>query len=273
MLPRDRESQALSHSSDTAATVPADFEPRRVPLRGLEPPGVGAIHLWFLDLEELAGSLRLALDGDAPRAGARPFTGGQLTFTRRFFLRLLLGSYLGLPGKSIRITRNRRGKPILDPSVHEQSLHFSIAKSGRGFLVGLSSTAYLGVDIEPRDRRPRNALGIARRYFSPAEASALVAMEPERQREAFLRAWSCKEAVVKSLGLGIANQLCRFTVETNPDRPAAILDFEDDDPSEWYLRLLRPADGFLGAVATRSQPRGLNAYRLLPAAPGADSSA
>jgi 4'-phosphopantetheinyl transferase len=263
----------LSHANDTAAAVPADFEPRRVPLRGLERPAPDDIHLWFLDLEELAGSLRVALDGDAPSADQRPFTGGQLTFTRRFFLRLLLGAYLGLPGKSIRIVRNRRGKPVLDPSVHGRDLHFSIAKSGRGFLVGLSSTAYLGVDIEPEDRRPQNALGIARRYFSPAEARALEAMEPGRQREAFLRAWSCKEAVVKSLGLGIANQLCRFTVETDLEQPPTILEFEDDDPREWFLRLLHPAESFIGAVATRSRPRDVHAYRLLPAAPGGDSRA
>ena len=162
---------------------------------------------------------------------------------------------------------------MLDPSVHGRDLHFSIAKSGRGFLVGVSSTAYLGVDIEPEDRRPRNALGIAQRYFSPAEARALEAMAPEQQSEAFLRAWSCKEAVVKSLGLGIANQLCRFTVETNLERPAAILEFEEDDPRQWCLRLLRPAEGFLGAVATRSQPHNLHAFRLLPAAPGAESPA
>lgn len=267
------ETPALSHSRDTTAAAPTDFAPRRVPLRGLERPAPHDIHLWFMDLEELAGSLRVALDADAPTSDQRPFTGGQLTFTRRFFLRLLLGAYLDLPGKSIRIVRNRRGKPVLDPSVHGRDLHFSIAKSGRGFLVGLSSTAYLGVDIEPEDRRPRNAMGIARRYFSPAEARALENMAPERQREAFLRAWSCKEAVVKSLGLGIANQLCRFTVETDLERPATILDFEADDPREWYLRLLHPADGFLGAVATRSRPRELHAFRLLPAEPGADSPA
>ena len=259
----------MSQSSETAAALPADFEPRRVPLRDIRRPEPDQVHLWYMDLVELAGSLRVALDGDAPPAELRPFTGGQLTFTRRFFLRLLLGAYLGVPGKSIRIARNRRGKPVLDPSVHGRDLHFSIAKSGRGFLVGLSSTAYLGVDIEPAGRQPRNALGVARRYFSPAEARALEALPPRRQVEALLRTWSCKEAVVKSLGLGIANQLCRFTVETDVTRPAAILEFEDDDPAEWYLRLLRPADGFLGAVATRSQPRGLHAFRLLPALPGA----
>lgn len=213
----------------------------------------------------MAGSLRAALDDPGGTVPDAAFSHGQLTFTRRFFLRLLLGAYLGMPGKSIRIIRNRRGKPVLDPDVHGRDLHFSIAKSGAGFLVGVSCTSYLGVDVEPVDRRAHNALGVARRYFSEAEAAALEAVAPERLGSAFLKTWSCKEAVVKSMGLGIANQLCRFTVDTDPSNPAAILDFDGDSPGAWWLKLVRPADAFLGAVATRSTPTRLAAFRLLPA--------
>ncbi|MEE4293962.1 MAG: 4'-phosphopantetheinyl transferase superfamily protein [Xanthomonadales bacterium] len=245
---------------------PADFSPRHVPLRELALPSPGAIHLWFIDLDEMAGALEEALADPGEAARNKPFTGGQLTFTRRFYLRLLLGAYLGLPGKEIRIVRNRKGKPVLDPAVHGRELHFSIAKSGSGFLVGLSSSSYLGVDIEPCGRRANNALGVARRYFSPAEAAALEAMEPEDMYRAFLRTWSCKEAVVKALGLGIANQLCRFTVETDPGRPAAVLEFENDRPEAWWLQMVRPQASFLGAVATRSEPLSLSAFRMRPAA-------
>lgn len=247
------------------AAGPADFQPRRIPLRNLGYPGQGEIHAWFLDLNEMAGSLRAALGDPGAGRGEVLFTPGQLTFTRRFYLRLLLGAYLGLPGKAIRIIRNRKGKPILDPGVHGRDLHFSIAKSSHGFLVGVSSTSYLGVDIEPVDRVAHNALGVARRYFSEAEAAALTALSPEDLVPAFLRTWSCKEAVVKSLGLGIANQLCRFTVDTDPARPAAILDFEGEDPAAWWLQMIRPAESFLGAVATRSKPVTLKTYRMCPA--------
>lgn len=250
---------------ENVAACPADFLPQRVPLRGLERPAPGELHAWFLDLNEMAGSLRSALDDPGAAADSKPFTGGQLTFTRRFFLRLLLGAYLGIPGKEIRIIRNRKGKPVLDPAVHGRELHFSIAKSGYGFLVGLSSSSYLGVDVEPINRRAHNALGVASRYFSDTEAAALAAMDSSQLDRAFLRTWACKEAVVKSLGLGIANQLCRFTVDTDPDRPAAILEFEGDQAKNWWLRLIRPSESFLGAIATRSNPVVLKAFRMLPA--------
>ena len=255
----------MPNSHGQVAAIPADFEPRCVPLRDLVLPDRGELHLWFMELEEMAGSLRAALSDEDGNDGGKPFTGGQLTFTRRFFLRLLLGAYLGLAGKEIRIVRNRRGKPVLDPAVHGRDLHFSIAKSGSGFLVGLSSSSYVGVDVEPVDRRAHNAQGVARRYFSKAEAAALEAVDPDSLEQAFLKTWSCKEAVVKAMGLGIANQLCRFTVDTDPENPAAILAFDGDDPDAWWLQLVRPADSFLGAVATRSKPVTLRTFRMLPA--------
>lgn len=258
----------MSNNFENLAAGPADFLPRSVPLRGMERPASGEMHTWFLDLNEMAGSLKAALDDPGTSAESKPFTFGQLTFTRRFFLRLLLGAYLGIPGKEVRISRNRKGKPVLDPAVHGRELHFSIAKSGPGFLVGLSSSNYVGVDIEPTDRRAHNALGVAKRYFSETEASALASMESSSLDSAFLRTWACKEAVVKSLGLGIANQLCRFTVETDLDRPAAILDFEGDQAEAWWLRLIRPSGAYLGAVATRSEPQELKAFRMLPAGLG-----
>ena len=258
----------MADQTDKLLAGPADFAPRQVPLRDVGMPGADEIHLWFMDLEELAGSLSLALGSEEDREPDASFSGGQLTFTRRFFLRLLLGAYLGLPGKAIRIVRNRRGKPVLDPDVHSRDLHFSIAKSGPGFLVGLSSSAYLGVDIEASGRRAHDALGIARRYFSATEAEALSAMTPAALDEAFLRTWSCKEAVVKSMGLGIANQLCRFTVETDMGKPAAVLAFEGDEAEAWWLRMVRPSPDFIGAVATRSAPVALHAFRLRPAGPG-----
>jgi hypothetical protein len=146
-----------------------DFRPCTIPLPALETPSTGEVHIWFLDLGGLAGSLRDALGGG--EAGASGITTGQLRFTRRFYLRLLLGAYLGLPGKSVRVNRQNRGKPVLDTSVHDSDLHFSMAKSEDRLLIGFSISNHIGVDLEPARRRARNSLGVARRYFSPAEAN------------------------------------------------------------------------------------------------------
>jgi 4'-phosphopantetheinyl transferase len=223
------------------------------------------VQIWYLNLGMLGLSLQQAL-GDTPENGSYPpLTIGQLRFARRFYLKLLLGAYLGIPGKSVSINRSIRGKPVLDQSIHDSDLHFSMAKSGDRLLIGISVSSLVGVDLEPADRRAHFALGVARRYFSKAEASALENTDPERLDEAFLRAWACKEAVVKASGEGIANQLCRFTVEMDPDQPPAVLDFENEDAAKWSLALLQPEPGLIGAVAADLEQMAVRGFTLLPA--------
>lgn len=239
-----------------------DFVPRTMPLPRMNTPLGGEVHLWYLDLAGLAGYLRDALGGHGGKT--TPATTAQLRFARRFYLRLLLGAYLDLPGKSVRINRKQRGKPVLDASVHDSEIHFSMAKSEDRLLIGFSSSSHIGVDLEPEGRRARDPMGLARRYFSPAEAAALAAMPVEDIDAAFLRVWACKEAVVKASGLGIANQFSRFTVTTALDQPPAVLDFEGTPPGGCTLALVRPESQFLGAVAIRDRVSQFKAFRLLP---------
>jgi 4'-phosphopantetheinyl transferase len=250
--------------------LPADFRPRSIPLDRLQMPATGEVHAWYLDLGRLARPLRGALDGSVGPRDPAPLTPGQLRFARRFYLRLLLGAYLGIPGKAVRISRRIRGKPVLDATAHPEELHFSMAKSEDRLLIGFTTSSQVGVDLEPAARRALKPLGLANRYFSAPESAALAALDPAALDAAFLRAWACKEAVVKASGQGIANQLCRFSVEMDPARPARILEFEGDRADAWSLLLLRPEEGFLGAVAARSPRLDIHAYRLLPAAAGSE---
>ncbi len=243
---------------------PEDFNPHKMPLRGLDQPRAGEAHLWYLDLDKLGMSLRHALGGEQGRPGQQRLTLGQLRFARRFHLKLLLGAYLGIPGKSVKINRSKRGKPSLDESEHRSDLHFSIAKSENRVLIGFACSAILGVDLEPIDRRAHDPMGVARRYFSTKEARDLELTSPDRLDEVFLRAWSCKESVVKASGQGIANQFCRFTVETDPDQPPAILEFDEEDPAQWSLAMVQPDDGFMGAVALHHRRMEIRAFSLTP---------
>lgn len=246
---------------------PENFSTCRIPLHGLEKPRTGEAHIWYLDLGRLGLSLQHALGGEPARgessgSGQQQLSLGQLRFARRFYFRLLLGAYLGIPGKSVKINRSIRGKPVLDESEHQSDLHFSIAKSEDRVLFGFSSTTLVGVDLEPMGRVAHHPLGVAERYFSSLEARNLEQLGQERLDEAFLRVWACKESVVKASGQGIANQFARFAVETNPDKPPAVLEFEDEDPSQWSLALVQPDEGFIGAVAMHHRQMNIRAFKL-----------
>lgn len=246
------------------------LEARRLPLRGLAPPAPGVAHLWLLDL----GRLGSPLQPDEPIEPER-LPAAQRRTLRRFYLRLLLGDYLGVPGKDVHVLRRERGKPVLDPSVHDSPLDFSVAASGGHCLLGITAGAPIGVDLEPRGRRAGKPLALARRYFSADEYEGLAALadggaadggRDAAVDEAFLHTWACKEAVVKAGGTGIANALCRFTVEVRPGRPAAVLAMEADEAQAWQLRSFRLPDGLVGAVTVRAPTLNLVGYRLDPPA-------
>lgn len=232
------------------------FVSRSLPLDGLELPGPGLAHLWFLDLDRLASPISTTGEKLTPR---------QERTSRRFYLRLLLGAYLGIPGKDVTISRLVRGKPVLDASVHGKVLDFSSAGSNGCCLIGITSQGQIGVDLEAEGRRAHRPMGLVHRYFSPAEKEALDPVPPESIDARFIHTWSCKEAVVKAAGLGIANQLCRFTVEVDPAKRPAVLHMEGDEPGNWQLAVVRPRPGFLGAVAMRHASLRLEGYHLVPA--------
>src|SRR6185312_10744716 len=120
----------------------------------------------------------------------------------------------------------------------------------------------VGVDLERIDR-VLDAGNLARRFFSKREAAALDALpEPERAT-AFLRLWTCKEAVLKALGAGISFGLDRVAFDLDPDgSPAALAEAapEAGDASGWQVSLLEPAEGFLGALAWHGAPRQIRTF-------------
>ena len=256
----------MPNAMGNVAGAELELAERRLPLRDISPPAPGEAHLWLLDLPRLGSPLQPDEVIDRDRFPVR-----QQRTLRRFYLRLLLGAYLGLPGKDVHVLHGDRGKPVLDPEQHEDRLDFSVAASAARYLVGITSGAVIGVDLEPGDRRAGKPLALARRYFSSAEYEGLAKVDGGLNGsgvldEAFLHTWACKEAVVKAGGTGIANALCRFTVDVRPGEPAAVLAMEDDDAAAWQLRSFRLPGELVGAVTVRYPTLALKGFVLDPPA-------
>lgn len=233
------------------------FSPRHLPLRQLKKPQGDAVHLWHLDFSQLSNPLNP--DSSVHASDLSVF---QQRATRRFYLRLLLGAYLDLPGKDIHITRRLKGRPGLDSAHTNGELDFSVARSNSCYLIGISNGAIIGVDLEIAARRSGKPLALARRYFSEAEFAELSALGEKKLQRAFMHTWACKEAIVKASGMGIANQLCRFTVDVNPENPPAVLDMQDDDHTAWKLAIAKPVEGAIAAIAVRQQSVRIDGFSL-----------
>lgn len=236
---------------------PEVFSPRQLPLRALQKPLGGDVHLWHLDLRELSNPLDSNISANSPELSVI-----QQRAARRFYLRLLLGAYLGIPGKDVHIIRKIKGRPELQPGLSKGQLNFNVARSGGCYLIGINNGAVIGVDLEIAARRTGKPMALAKRYFSQHEIEALSQFDEDDLHRAFMHTWACKEAIVKASGLGIANQLCRFSVDVNPDNPPAVLHMLDDDPNAWKLAMAIPASGAIAVIAARQPSISINGFNL-----------
>lgn len=179
-------------------------------------------------------------------------------------LHWLLAPHAHCAPSELALQRGEHGKPHLQAPA---AIEFNLSHSHGAALVGLSRSQALGVDIETR-HRSRPVLELARRYFAAGEAEALAAIDPAHQQVAFLRLWSCKEAVVKALGRGIGFGLSRlaFALDRAGGSPARlnVIDASAGSVAEWQIVVLAPTLEHVGAVAWRGPARTLRAFAALP---------
>jgi 4'-phosphopantetheinyl transferase len=150
-----------------------------------------------------------------------------------------LARYLDTAVANVRVDVQPNGKPRL----HDGSLHFNVSHSGNAMLLALSRKQEIGVDLE-FSRRPRRVVELAERWFDPAEAAALQLLPESLRQTAFLNLWTCKEAVLKADGGGIASGLHRiaFLMNETGEIDSAI-------DRSWNVVRLEPEPGYPGAVA------------------------
>jgi 4'-phosphopantetheinyl transferase len=146
------------------------------------------------------------------------------------------------------IAPGAHGKPELSPP---SPLRFNVSHSGGVGLVAVAFGCEVGVDVE----RIRYRLGlrtVARRFFAPAEVSALERLAPADFLTGFYRCWTRKEAYVKARGLGLRMALDGFEVDvgtTDMGRTVVV----GDPESPMYLTDLAAPDGYVAALALAAE--------------------
>ena len=158
----------------------------------------------MLNPEELGRAERFRV-----AAAARRFIGA------RAALRMILGRATGAEPADVVFLFGEHGKPRLP----DGGLFFNASDSGDYVVVALA-TAEVGVDIELA-RVVRRRDGLARRVCTDRELEML-ARAPEGERDALLlRLWTCKEAALKAVGIGLSGGARNVEAEIPHERPAA----------------------------------------------------
>ncbi len=225
----------------------------------------GEVHGWCVGLDVSPGvceRLHATLARDECSRNARfRFADDQRRFiVARGALRDLLARYLGIHPTDVRFEYNAFGKPALSP-VLGSDLTFNVSHSaGLGF-IAVAAAADIGVDVESVQWRP-DYQEVARQFFSVAELAHLDGLPAEARADAFFRCWTKKEALVKARGEGLGMALRSFPVplDGEPGPHPADLRGASADPfpgRRWTLHTLRPAPGYIGALAVEGDGRRL----------------
>ncbi len=233
------------------------FAPARAP----EPPAEGEVRVWLVRIGEHArddGSLsafereraaRLRFDEDCRRYVAAHVA-----------LRRVLGAASGREPRALVFDVGEHGKPSL---ADDAGLFFNLSHSGERALIAVTRIARVGVDVE-RARPFERMEDVARRFFSPAEVEALLALPPHERATAFFRCWTRKEAYVKALGEGLGHALDRFAVSLDAGAGARFVSFDEEPGAlgRWSLVDLDVDAGYAGALALESPAARVAAAEL-----------
>jgi len=181
------------------------------------------------------------------------------SLSARAILRGILARYVGLPPGALQFSYGPHGKPALC-GIQQPVPYFNLSHSGHIVALALCWDAELGIDIELM--RPIKEDVAA--FFSVRERQALAELSEADALRRFYHLWTCKEALLKALGLGLAVALDRLEIAIVPDHPPQILDLNGDLEAarQWQLRQFEPATGFAGAYAVRSAQCSLRLMNL-----------
>jgi 4'-phosphopantetheinyl transferase len=164
----------------------------------------GDLRLWWVDLDAYAAFDPLVglEDSDYARADRMAFElDARRLLASRHVLRWLVAEALGRSPRQLVIEADRFGKPrLLDSTVR-----FSLSRSGRYGLVGVSRELEVGVDVELIRPVP-DAEGLAKNHFTAVERVEWQRAGPEHRDRRFLECWTRKEACAKALGTGLLIQ-------------------------------------------------------------------
>ena len=171
----------------------------------------------------------------------------------RGWLRHVLGAVLGLEPAAVPVSEDP-GKPRLllgDPP------RFNVSHAGELAVVAVASFE-VGVDVE-HARSGRRWSDLVPLTCSPREAGALAELPEDEREEAFLSVWTAKEAYLKATGDGLA--VPPDPVVVGRPTPQGHTPVRVDGEPRWWVRPVRPADGYVGAVAAEGTRWGI---RLRP---------
>ncbi len=165
------------------------------------------IHIWVVDLDQWNLSCVEAIlelpESEANKAWRFHFEIHRDRYVKgRFMLRSILGMYLGSDFYDQEFYISRYGKPALQDSCKDNSIHFNISNSENICVCAFGQYSEIGIDIEKIHDLPDMDRIIAR-FFSEEEKRRFCSLPLADRTQTFFKYWARKEALLKAMGIGL----------------------------------------------------------------------
>ncbi len=174
-------------------------------------------------------------------------------------VRTVLSTYASVAPSGWRYAYGSKGQPRLVGAPVD--LRFSLSHSGARAAVAVTVGRKIGLDLEEVDPA-KDPLGIADRFFTPAETEALRACHASERSARFTTLWTVKEAVLKARGVGLGSGL--GTVEIDLDDAGSVRSVTGPE-GPWSVRSWAPGPELRAAVAVRDAgPVRVRTFGIVP---------
>lgn len=166
-------------------------------------------------------------------------------------IREILAARGGCEPQEIGFSLNRYGKPSISTPPQATGLRFNASSSEALGAIAITTGAEIGLDIEKVvPGKIDDCDLIVRHHFTGAECDWYLSLAGNRER-AFYDLWTCKEAYLKALGIGLSGELDRFSIDLGGDAPSiACTELENGAQSALRLRQFDLGDGYTACLAT-----------------------
>jgi len=218
------------------------------------------VHVWGILLEsegDVVQALRQTLSAEE-RARVDRLVSGQHRDQRVITygaLRMVLSRYEARDHRALRFERTPQGKPVLlRQDGGDEPVRFNLTHSHGRALIAVARAREVGIDLE-KVRAERNVIGLANRFLSLEERSAIEQAAPEARPDRFVQLWVAREAALKAIGTGLTFPLDQSYVDMSADATEGRLVRRSPDCAELgcMIRFLPVEADWVGAVATRGK--------------------
>lgn len=181
---------------------------------------------------------------------------------RRALLRILLSNYLPTPHNEIKFDCGVNNKPYLK---HPNDLYFNMAQTLDYLVIGLSTKAEIGVDIEAINRH-FDCQKLAPYLLSETELQLYNQLNDLAKSQFFLKTWTCKEAFFKAKGVGLSfpvNQLSLSLSENNTVEIVAT-PWDKKEKEAWQIHFFLLSNHYYCAVAVKERHKIITLHPFIP---------